>query len=99
MTGGCKPFLRIPVICLLSVLWMAREAWRTTRAGRRRLGGQPPGATIAAVGEHTLRVKGDGTVWAWGRNVCGQLGDGTTTQRLTPVRVSGLTGVVAIAAR
>ena len=46
---------------------------------------------------HSLAVKSDGTVWAWGYNGAGQLGDGTTTNRLTPVPVSGLTGVVAIA--
>ncbi|WP_338278646.1 MopE-related protein [Corallococcus caeni] len=52
-----------------------------------------------AVGEsHSLALKADGTVWAWGRNDAGQLGDGTTIQRNTPVKVLGLTGVMAIAA-
>ncbi len=49
-------------------------------------------------------LKGDGTVWAWGRNVYGILGDNTTTDRYTPVQVKGpgavgfLTDVKAIAA-
>ena len=34
-----------------------------------------------------MALKTDGTVWAWGRNNYGQLGDGTTTERLTPVQV------------
>lgn len=53
---------------------------------------------IAAGPTHSLAVKKDGTAWAWGQNYDGQLGDGTTTNRLTPVQVSGLTGVVAVAA-
>ena len=36
---------------------------------------------------HSLALKSDGTVWAWGRNGCYQLGDGTTTNRATPVPV------------
>jgi len=36
---------------------------------------------------HSLALKSDGTVWAWGSNANGSLGDGTTTPRLTPVQV------------
>ena len=46
---------------------------------------------------HTVAMKSDGSVWTWGVNGYGQLGDGTTTQRTAPVQVSGLTGVTAIA--
>jgi alpha-tubulin suppressor-like RCC1 family protein len=48
--------------------------------------------------EYTVALKADGTVVAWGRNDMGQLGDGTTTDRLNPVAVPGLYGIVAIAA-
>jgi alpha-tubulin suppressor-like RCC1 family protein len=53
-------------------------------------------ATIAAGGAHSLALKSDGSLWAWGNNDSGQLGDGTTTGRLSPVKVD--TGYAAIAA-
>jgi len=52
--------------------------------------------TIAAGGNHTMALKADGTVWVWGNNSWFQLGDGTSTSRLTPVQISGLTGASAI---
>ncbi len=47
---------------------------------------------------HTLLLKSDGTVWAWGNNTYGQLGNGTTTSSSMPVQVVGLNGVTSIAA-
>ncbi len=52
---------------------------------------------LAAGGFHSLAIKTDGSLWAWGANGAGQLGDGTTTGRLTPIQI--LTGVAAVAAR
>lgn len=49
-------------------------------------------------GGHSVAVKRDGTVWAWGHNGFGQLGDGSSVARSTPARVPGLTGITAIAA-
>lgn len=41
-------------------------------------------------------LKPDGTVWAWGGNSTGQLGDGTMNPSIIPVQVSNLEDVVAI---
>ena len=45
---------------------------------------------IAAGATHTLALKNDGTVWAWGLNGVGQLGDGSTSERFTPGAVPAL---------
>src|SRR3990172_6090679 len=55
-------------------------------------------ADIASGASHSLAIKKDGTVWTWGNNDSGQIGDGSFgTNRLTPVQVNGLTGFVAVA--
>ena len=44
-------------------------------------------------------VKTDGTLWAWGRNSSGQLGDGTTINRSSPVQIGSLTTWASVSAR
>lgn len=51
----------------------------------------------AAMGDdHTLFLKSDGSLWGYGKNSNGQLGDGTNFTRTTPVKIAD--GVAAIAA-
>ena len=40
---------------------------------------------------HTIAIKTDGTLWAWGLNSSGQLGDGTTDNKSSPIQIGSLT--------
>ena len=46
---------------------------------------------------HSLSVKTDGTLWTWGFNNCGQLGEGTTVSRCSPGTVSVISSWVVSA--
>lgn len=53
---------------------------------------------VSAGLNHSISLKSDGTLAVWGNNYFGQLGDGTTTDRLTPKALTGLSNVTAVAA-
>lgn len=67
-------------------------------------GGLARVVAVAAGTTHSVALKADGTVWSWGGNAFGQLGDGTREARLTPVQVrqnaggAPLRDVVAVSA-
>jgi alpha-tubulin suppressor-like RCC1 family protein len=75
--------------------------------GAHPIAASGPGiATMSVGGGHTCAARTDGTVWCWGYDAHGQLGDGTTGDvnhiRSSPVRVrhgsSALRGVAKVAA-
>ncbi|MCM2344126.1 MAG: hypothetical protein NDJ24_06155 [Alphaproteobacteria bacterium] len=44
---------------------------------------------VSAGSSHSCGIKSDDTLWCWGNNFAGKLGDSTSTQRLVPTAVSG----------
>jgi len=58
----------------------------------------PLRGVLAAGSGHSLALDADGTLWAWGYNPMGQLGDGTLRNRSLPVKVVGLDRVKSVVA-
>ena len=81
------------ILCLLgmflvlSLTVLINEANASERADDTR-------ATIATGEAVSFAIQSDGSLWAWGLNNQSQLGDGTTTDRPTPVRI--LDDVIAV---
>ncbi len=80
------------------------KAWKTgcttsnTITGTYSVTGSVAPPRIAAGNDHSLAIREDGIVFAWGGNLSGQLGLGNTTQQALPTIVSGVTGATEIAA-
>ena len=53
--------------------------------------------SVSLGGSHSCALLDDGKVMCWGKNKYGQLGDGSATDRSSPVEVSGLTNAQSIA--
>ena len=48
-------------------------------------------SSVSAGEAHSAATRANGTMWAWGQNAYGQLGDGTTDSRTSPVQVGSAT--------
>ncbi|WP_274652828.1 RCC1 domain-containing protein [Paenibacillus humicola] len=94
--------LRITVIfCLFFCLVFVSNIAAAADKSVPQVDGGAAGKSIKKVdgGEfHSIALQSDGTVWTWGNNWYGQLGDGTKENRVTPVQVKNLTDVVDVAA-
>jgi len=52
-----------------------------------RIGTDTNWAAVSAGSVHVIAIREDGSLWAWGFNENGRLGDGTSATRLSPVRI------------
>jgi alpha-tubulin suppressor-like RCC1 family protein len=61
----------------------------TNQTSLHRIGSETDWTSIAVGWDHNLAIKSDGTLWGWGQNIHGQVGDGTSgrgnAERSTPV--------------
>ncbi|MBW3606031.1 MAG: hypothetical protein KY460_14250 [Actinobacteria bacterium] len=53
---------------------------------------------VSAGDQHTCAIAPDAAAWCWGSGANGRLGNGDTSQRLEPTRVSTSTGMLAVTA-
>ena len=54
---------------------------------------------VSGGGFHSIALKNDGTVWAWGNNDYGQLGTGNNVESYIPQKVQGLEHIIEISTR
>jgi alpha-tubulin suppressor-like RCC1 family protein len=69
----------------------------TNRSSPAQVGSLTNWATVFANGGQSLGIKTDGTLWAWGENIYGQLGLGNTSSRSSPTQVGSLTNWAEVA--
>lgn len=67
-----------------------------TAAAYKKVTGMDDVVAISAGGAHGLALKANGSVWGWGQNDKGQLGNGNMATQLLPVAATGVTGIEAI---
>lgn len=89
MNKHMKLVISIIILTVLNLIPLHSEKVAATTA-------QSPDVSIGENDSFYMLLKKDGTVWTWGKNNYGQLGDGTNTDRQKPVQVSGLTNIVSI---
>jgi alpha-tubulin suppressor-like RCC1 family protein len=75
------------------------DGTKTDRLAPVRVGGLPAAAVqVAAGANHSVARLANGTVWAWGQNSFGQVGDGTGAGPLAPVKVPGIANAINVGA-
>jgi alpha-tubulin suppressor-like RCC1 family protein len=98
--AGMKRISCSIALCVLCVICLAGTLVPTmARAATPATGGARGGSQIACGRHHSLAIRSDGTLWAWGANDYGQLGLGSVdgSAHPSPVRVGTATNWAAVA--
>ena len=81
---------------LKAMAWKAGQTNSGVATAAYSVTGHLTNPGVSGGGSHTVALRSDGAVFAWGRNAGRELADGTTTMRLQPVATDGVTGATAI---
>jgi alpha-tubulin suppressor-like RCC1 family protein len=94
--GGGRWFL------LLDVITLGLNSWGLATSGQLGdgtlvtksspvsvVGGFTDWTSSAAADTHSLAIRANGTLWSWGYNLAGQVGDNTSVNKSSPVLVAG----------
>jgi alpha-tubulin suppressor-like RCC1 family protein/fibronectin type 3 domain-containing protein len=76
-----------------TVWWVAQGANNQPQ----QVGGLAGVTAIDSSGGTGIAIESDGSVWTWGFNQYGELGDGNTTDSSSAIQVSGVYGATAVA--
>jgi alpha-tubulin suppressor-like RCC1 family protein len=91
--------MRTKLICAMTTLALAAAGLSLTGIQLAApANAMPTPPVVTTGGYHSCALMPDQTVWCWGQNIAGQLGDGGTADSLVPVKVTGLPPATDVAA-
>ncbi|MEW6026679.1 MAG: RCC1 domain-containing protein, partial [Planctomycetota bacterium] len=87
--------LKVVVVILIPIIISSGFDWESGSSGK---GTEITYLAYGTSDGQSFAIKTDGTLWAWGNNNFGQLGDGTTISRTMPTKIVTDTDWASIAA-
>jgi alpha-tubulin suppressor-like RCC1 family protein len=88
---GLLIFALFFIVCVNSNAQTNPKIYVDTVINNIQIGSLSNWSQVAAKASYSLALKTDGTLWAWGSNSSGQLGDGTLIAKSSPIQIGSLT--------